>query len=53
VSDGVIQRINRGRLHRAVQRITEWRRKNRHLPWKEQYQALRLYPMRGIRKCVQ
>jgi hypothetical protein len=31
-----------GRLNRAIKSIAEWCRKNRHLPWKEQHQAISL-----------
>jgi group II intron reverse transcriptase/maturase len=36
------RKTDSGRLNRAIQRIREWCRKNRHLPWKEQHQALSL-----------
>jgi group II intron reverse transcriptase/maturase len=34
------RKTDSGRLNRAIKRIAEWCRKNRHLPWQEQYQAL-------------
>jgi hypothetical protein len=34
------RKTDSGRLNRAVKRVAEWRRKNRHLPWKERLQTL-------------
>jgi hypothetical protein len=34
------RKTDSGRLNRAIKRIAEWYRRNRHLPWKEQHQTL-------------